>query len=138
MSSFRARSPLARTAPSSLRGGPLYFPVSLTEPAVGNISTGESRKHGLRWQKCRHHRHRTRPPGLDGCGRGARGVAATLRRAPRLGPESQQQVIDAVQLDVEVLELGVKIFPVRQRALGAERGVDLGDGPAAVDLRDDA
>ena len=54
------------------------------------------------------------------------------------GPEAEQQVIHAVQLDVEVLELRVKVFPLRQATLGAERGVDLGHGLAAVDLRHDA
>ena len=67
-------------------------------------------------------------------GRGARPFRAALalarteperrlmeRRLMRLGsgPEAQQQVIDAVQLDVEVLELGVEILPLRQAALGA-------------------
>jgi SAM-dependent methyltransferase len=32
-----------------------------------------------------------------------------------------EPVLDAVQLDVEILELGIKIFPLRQATLGAER-----------------
>jgi hypothetical protein len=39
------------------------------------------------------------------------------------GAEAQQQVIDAVQLDVEVLELRVEILPSRQAALAADATV---------------
>src|SRR5712691_8351942 len=42
------------------------------------FSTGESRICGLGGQKSRFHRHRTRPPGVDDCGRG--------RRRPEQGP----------------------------------------------------
>src|SRR5207253_327305 len=70
-------------------------------------------------------------------GRRTRGVAATLR-CESLSPKPQQQVIDAVQLDVKILELRVEILPLRQGALGAEGGVDLRHRAAAVDLADDA
>jgi len=35
------------------------------------LSRGESRKCGRGGQKSRFHRHRTRPPGVDDCGRGS-------------------------------------------------------------------
>src|SRR6185437_10009450 len=52
--------------------------------------------------------------------------------------EPQQQVVDAVQLEVEVLELGVEVVPVRQAALCAHRRIDLRHRFAAVDLGNDA
>src|SRR5471032_847673 len=58
------------------------------------------------------------------------------------GPEAQQQMIHAVEFHVQILELRIEIFPLRQAAswtsLRAERGVDLGHRPPSVELRDDA
>src|SRR5205814_273764 len=51
---------------------------------------GESRKCGLGGQKSRFHQHRTRPPGVNCCGRGredacSRQITETTPRSSRLG-----------------------------------------------------
>src|SRR5438552_13267200 len=70
------------------------------------FSRGESRKCGLGGQKSRFHRHRTRPPGVDDCGRGkearlARGNPRGLRDAARsaamrLGPGKSSKLAPMV------------------------------------------
>src|SRR5205085_1639677 len=54
------------------------------------FSRGESRKCGRGGQKSRFHRHRTRPPGVDDCGRGredacSRQITETTPRSSRRG-----------------------------------------------------
>src|SRR5438094_4893880 len=54
------------------------------------FSRGESRKCGLGGQKSRFHRHRTRPPGVDDCGRGREDACSrqTTKTTPRSQPHS--------------------------------------------------
>ena len=99
--------------------------IPTADAARGVFLVGSSA--GTRLRRAERHsrrRGRWRAPSRSGSCWRARLDGPRAAREASPSPEPQQQVVDAVQLDVEVLELGVEILPLRQAALGAQRGVD--------------
>src|SRR5258708_36701329 len=119
---LRQPAPFIDSRSGKAAGSPRYFSVILTgasgTPSTFGVdiglrcdaSTGESPKRGRRGQKCRWRRHRTRPRGMDGCGRGT--------QPPMLGRLAD----DARYLAPAFEDLRVDIAPVRGEVDHEPRG----------------